>query len=292
MDWHKCSESFIHIVDSQSFTKAARERFTSGSALSKHVNWLESQLGVQLLQRTTRHLELTEEGEHFYLQARQLLEEWYNLKESLSNRSNEPHGTLNIGLSIILGNHYIAPLLPKLLTQYTHLKINLKTLTYPLSINLESLDICISHKSPDVFSEAMAHRVLGEYHLHVFASPDYLKKHGTPQSLEDLKQHNCLLNAGSNYPGRWEFENNPVQVQGNLTADNGGALVKAAVSGLGLIFTSPFVIANEPEAALTMVLPEHRSSQWNVYAYYPKRKKLPLKTKFFLDYIASRLNIH
>ena len=293
MDWHKCSESFIHIVEQQSFAAAARKRFTSSSALSKQINWLEAQLGVQLLQRTTRHLELTDEGQHFYHQAKQLLEEWHHLQESCRNQSNQLHGVLNLGLSVILGNHYVMPLLPAFLTQHPHVKIQLTTLTYPLTtINLEHLDVYVSHKPPEAFSEHLDHRVLGTSHLHVFASPIYLKNHNPPHTPTDLKHHNCLLNAGSDHPHRWQFEQETINVQGNLIADNGGALVRAAVAGLGLLFTSPLVAAKEAKGSLETVMPAYRSPPWNTYAYFPKRKKLPLKTATFLDYIEENLQFN
>ena len=291
MDWHKCSENFVRIVENKSFAEAARRRFTSSSALSKQVNWLEAQLGVQLLQRTTRHLELTESGTQFYHKAKHLLEEWYELKESLRNQSDEPRGILNIGLSVILGNNYIVPLLPLFLSKHPFLKVNLATLTYPLTMSLEALDVCISHKAPEFFSDSLNYRVLGELCFFVFASPAYLKQYGTPRTPDELKQHNCLLNTGQNVLNRWDFEQGSVPVEGNLTADNGRAIVKAAAAGLGLIFTSPFSVTSiEDQGSLVKIMPEYHSAPCKIYAYYPKRKRVSLKTELFLGHIEETLN--
>ncbi|ODN43123.1 LysR substrate-binding domain-containing protein [Piscirickettsia litoralis] len=290
MDWHKCAQSFIQIVEDQSFAKAARSLYSSSSALSKHINWLEDQLGVQLLQRTTRRLDLTAEGECFYRQAKQLLNEWEQLKETVCNKSNEPRGMLTVGISVVFGNRYIIPLLPELLALYPQLKINVKTLTYPVLHNIENLDLYFSHKPPDFFSSNMDHHTISDAYLQMFASPDYLAEYGTPSQLADLKGHNCLLSTGNDTPNRWEFENGKsVQVQGNLIADNNGALIKAAVAGLGIIFTSPLAFANELKGSLVPVLPELHSPRWAIYAYYPKRKTLPLKTQAFLNYIEEKL---
>ncbi|MCL1124466.1 LysR family transcriptional regulator [Shewanella surugensis] len=290
MDWHKCGQSFIQIVEDQSFTKAATNLYTSSSSLSKHINWLEEQLGVQLLQRTTRKLDLTVEGEYFYEQAKLLLNDWEDLKEKVRSQSNEPRGILTIGISVIFSNLYIAPLLPSLLALYPELKINVRTLTYPLLHNVDHLDLYFSHKSPDFFSVNMDHHVIGQAYLKMFASPDYLLKNGTPKTLEDLSTHNCLMSTGSDSPHAWEFEKGgSIQVTGNFMSDNSSTLVKAAVAGLGIVFTSPLAFNDELEGALVPVLPEHHSRAWTIYAYYPKLKTLPFKTQSFLNYVEDKL---
>ncbi|WP_299496266.1 LysR family transcriptional regulator [uncultured Shewanella sp.] len=290
MDWHKCSQSFIQIVEDQSFTQAANHLYTSSSALSKHINWLEDQLGVQLLQRTTRRLDLTLEGEYFYEQAKSLLNEWQDLKETVRNQSDEPRGVLTIGISVIFSSLYIAPLLPRLLEQYPELTINVKTLTYPLLYHVENLDLYFSHKSPDFFSVNMDHHVIGQAHLKLFASPTYLQEKGTPQTLADLSKHNCLMSMGSDAPQVWAFDNGEtVAIQGNLISDNSTTLIKAAVAGLGIVFASPTAFNDEVKGALVPVLPEHQSQTWTIYAYYPKLKTLPFKTQSFLDYVEDKL---
>lgn len=290
MDWHKCSQSFIQIVEDQSFTKAASHLYSSSSALSKHINWLEDQLGVQLLQRTTRRLDLTLEGEYFYEQAKSLLNDWHELKETVRNQSDEPRGVLTIGISFIFSSLYIAPLLPRLLEQYPDLTINVKTLTYPLLYHVENLDLYFSHKSPDFFSVNMDHHVIGQAHLKLFASPNYLQKNGVPKTLADLSEHNCLMSMGNDAPQVWEFDNGEtVAIGGNLISDNSTTLIKAAVAGLGIVFASPMAFNDEAKGSLVPVLPEHQSKTWTIYAYYPKLKVLPFKTQSFLDYVEDKL---
>ncbi|MGJ3495021.1 D-malate degradation protein R [Piscirickettsia salmonis] len=290
MDWHKCAQSFIHIVEDQSFAKAARRLYSSSSALSKHISWLEEQLGVQLLRRTTRRLSLTSEGECFYQRAKQLLGDWADLKESIRNTYNQPVGILSIGISVVFGSLYIVPLLPELLEKFSRLKINVKTLNYPLLSNIDTLDLYFSHKSPDFFSDAMDHRIIAHTHLQIFATPSYLAKHGTPITLADLQDHNCLLSMGHEHPNKWEFAGAaPITVQGNLIADNNSIAVKAATAGLGLLFTSPLALSPEKKKHLVPVLPNYHSPRWTIYAYYPKLKTLPLKTQAFLSYIENKL---
>tara|TARA_R110001606_G_scaffold235088_1_gene382984 strand:+ start:13042 stop:13935 length:894 start_codon:yes stop_codon:yes gene_type:complete len=286
---------FLRVVDHKSISAAARSVGISPALASKRLQVLESNLGVRLLHRTTRKVSVTPEGLELALKGRHLVEDLETLTNDLKQVTKEVSGTLRITAGVSFGRVFISPLLPQFLQQHPKLKIQLNLSDETTNLIDSGYDLAIRISSSLESSGLVAKKIISNKRI-LAASPDYLEKYGSPKTLEELAQHNCLILASGQ--GREDFlllmdqkgREHKVKVQGTLESNLGDALYQAALSGLGISLHSEWHIKKDLEQGrLCHVLPEFYK-ETSIYAVMPQRQFVPLRVRAFTQFIEQQLN--
>lgn len=284
-------ETFARVVESGSFSRAARDLHMTPSAVSKMIGRLEDRLGVRLLSRTTRKLSLTEEGRAFYQRVTPILAEVEEAEETVSLSTAEARGVLKVNTSTAFGQYQVVPLIPNMLEKYPNLQVQL-TMTDSI-VNLVEEGFDVSIRIGTLTDSSLIARKLGTAHRVLVASPDYLKRHGTPTCPNDLKAHECLKLSIPTSLNKWEFILNDgpstVEVSGRFEADNAIALHEAALAGLGLFRAATFVVGDDIKAGrLVPVLQEFEiSGDPGIFAVWPHNRNLSAKVRAFVDILVD-----
>jgi DNA-binding transcriptional LysR family regulator len=292
MDRLGTMEAFAAVVESGSFSAAARRLRTSKSLISRQVAALEAQLGARLFHRTTRSLTLTEEGRGYHAQVVRILGDIAEANLSVSALQAAPRGRLRIAAPMSFGYLHLAPAIPDFLTLYPEVEIDLTMNDRTVDLIAEGVDLAV--RLGRLTDSSLVARRLAPVRRAVCASPTYLKLHGTPQTPDDLTQHQCLCYSNLSMSDEWRFIRAdgtiwPVEVRGRLHADNGDALREAALKDLGLIYLPSFIIGRDLQAAtLVSVLTDYVQQDASVYAVYPHARHLSPKVRAFIDFMASR----
>ena len=300
MDQVTAMRLFTKVVDTGSFSEAGRQLDLDQSSISRQVGALEDQLGVRLLNRTTRRLALTEAGQLYYERAAAILTEIDEAHQAVLQLSATPRGTLRVTVPVVFGRLHVAPALPGFLAQYPELKMDLNLTDHVIDLIEEGGDLAIRMGEPS--ATTLIVRKLAENPWVICASPDYLARHGAPELPEHLLHHNCLTRkpqAGGGY--EWQFRGpdglHTFTVSGNLLTNNPEALRAAALGGLGLTRLSSWTIGKDLQSgALRRVLTGYEvtpmGGEGPIYAVYPHSRHLSAKVRVFVDYLAQWLASH
>ncbi len=288
MDKLTSMKVFCRVVMRENFSQAARELRLSPAMITKHVAGLEEELGIRLLNRTTRRVSTTEAGRRYFELCQQLLHDIDEAEASLTELGSKPRGQLRIAAPVDFGVLCLAPAIAAYLQTYPEIQIDIHYQDNKVNLIDEGYDLAIRIGALDD-SNLIAQRVL-PYPMVCCASPDYLKQHGTPRTPQDLKSHNCLTYAYSSSNNEWVFSKNnerfAIRVSGRLNANNGRAMVATAVQGVGIIMKPYFMIQDHiPNGELVPILTDYHSQAATVYAVYPHRQFLPAKISSFIDFI-------
>jgi len=280
-------EAFVMVVERGSFTEAANVLGVSASHISRRVTELESLLGVTLMYRTTRSSRLSSAGEHYYQECRRLLQGFLAAEEQISELQQQVFGVLKITCGTTFGERYIAPLLPDFLAQHPKLKIDLNLDNARVDLIRESYDLAV--RLGTMKDSSLLARRLCDRKEYICASPEYLERHGSPHTLAELYQHNCL--QGSNPV--WLFSENDqrkeMRIEGNWHSNSGPALLEAVTAGIGIAqlpdyYVEPLIKTGE----LVSLLEQYRYPHSGVWLVYPQvRQQLP-RVKLFCDYLIER----
>lgn len=285
--------AFVRVADLGSFVAAGRVLGLSASAVGKAVTKLENQLGVRLVQRSTRSLRLTEEGRSFHERCRRILDDLDDAHESLLRTREAPSGRIRVS-SPIVAYHLLLPVLPEFMARYPDIEIDLDFSDRIVDLIEEGVDVAIrSGQLPD--SRLMV-RALRPFQMLLCASPAYLERHGTPTCPRDLKGHRGI---GFRYPNSGKLQGWPllqpegepeVLVRHVMTCNNMEALRGAVTRGLG-IGCMPDFLAQAPQEADTLVplLLDHLNAPGQFNLIWPSSRHLSPKVRVFVDFIAERL---
>ena len=284
---------FAKVASLGSFSAAARALGISQSMATKHVDAIEDRLGAQLLHRTTRRLTLTDAGQRFLDACERILVEIEEADAEAAADVAEPRGTLRLNAPLSFGFRQVVPALAEFAALNPQLSVDLGLTDRFVDLVEEGWDLAI--RLGTLGDSAMIARRLAPAMVVLCASPDYLARHGVPQTLADLAGHNCL---GYTLPtaasaGRWLFGADgsvPVAVNGNLRANNGDALRAAALAGQGLIYQPTFLVAEDLRAGrLVCVHLDAAPFRFgSVYAVYAPTRHVPAKVRSFIDFLARR----
>lgn len=284
---------FVRVVEAGSFTAAAEKLGLSQSAVSKAVNRLEERLGTRLLNRSTRRLSLTETGTALHDRSQHALAEIEEAELEVARLQMEPRGVLRVNAPMSFGILYVSPLVPEFLERYPALTIDLQLDDRLVDLVEEGFDCAIRIKSLD--DSTLIAKKLGPCPQVICASPEYLKRHGTPRTPEELKAHSVLIYTPRATPGEWELRGPDnkkikIQTQGRLHSNNGIALLQGGLKGLGLMVVPAFYIDNELKAGrLVMVMDDYTiMPEVSIHAVYPERRYLSPKVRVFVDFLAER----
>lgn len=289
MDQFSVLQAFCRVVETGSFSAAAAERNISHSVMSKQVRHLETTLGTQLLNRTTRKLALTEAGQTYYERARRILDELEDAALAVTQHHSSPRGTLRINAPMAFGTLDVAWWLPRFMQRYPELKVDLVCNDRYVDLIEEGFDLALrlARDLPD--STLMAKRLCSTATLLV-ASPAYLERHGTPQNPEDLARHNCLAYMLVPKPHDWTFtlpdgSQQSVAIAGSFQANTGIALRAAALGGIGIATTATFIVHEDlVRGDLVPVLPGYPMRRRELFAVYPQNRHLSPKVRAFIDF--------
>lgn len=283
---------FARVVEAGSFSEAARRAGTSRSSISKAVAKLEKSLGAHLLNRTTRHLSLTEIGAAVAEHCARILEEATEAEKLVGSLSNEARGVLRVSASVAFGTLHVAPALAEFLPRHPELKIDLSITDRWVNLAEEGFDVAI-HVSGDPPPNLVA-RPLAPVRRQLCATPEYFRRRGIPRTPADLVEHNCLDYTRSGDPGRWRFTGPEgeisVPINGPLHVDDDEALSQAVLGGLGVGLLPTFIVGKALQNGdLQAVLSEYIPVERHVYAMYLPTRHLPNKVRVFIDFMLSHI---
>lgn len=286
--------AFVQAAESGSFALAADRLNLTRSAVGKSIARLEQRLGVRLFHRTTRSLSLTEDGQAFYESCLRALKELEAGEAALDSGRSCATGRLRVSVATVFGRHCVAPILLDLMDQHPGLELDLSFNDRPVDLIEDGFDLAVRGGNLADQSGLMMRR-LGEQRMIVAAAPAYLAKHGTPQRLEDLAQHDGVVYGRGSHTKSWVFkgpEGKLVEqlVRCRLRLDDVEALVDAALRGAGLGWLPCWLIAPHVKSgALVPVLSPDFSVGYPMYAVWPQSPHLPLRTRLAIDALAARL---
>lgn len=286
MDRLQAMRVFTTVVETGSFARAAEQLHLSATAASRHVAELEKHLGAQLLQRSTRRLNLTEIGTNYYDRCRSILADVEEAEAQAATSESQPRGMLRISLPTSFGIQYIAPAIPEFCKRYPDLHLELSFSDRIVDLVEEGIDMAV-RITGDLKTNLVA-RKLAPVRMVCCASPAYLERYGTPRHPDDLRQHNCLTYSYS--PNVWEFAREGreyhVQVKGRIGTNSGDMSRLAAVSGLGIDTLPTFLVCDElRNGKLVPVLEEYPIPPINVYAVYLPAARRAARIKAMVEHL-------
>jgi len=291
MDRSSRLEMLVRVVDQGSLVAAGRSLGLTPSAVSRGLADLERSLGVTLLLRSTRRIQLTEDGAQVYERALDILSRLRELEASVARRTRSVTGTLRVGLPVPIGRHIIWPRLALLLNRYPDLKLDFKPIQDPKAMQSENLDVLLMAGEPPS-SRLVAHRLaLGR--PGIYASPDYIRRFGEPQSPDELIGHRCLVFHGPwmQLPAeQWNFERGvettSVKVKARVVTPDREGLIVAALGGAGIIRMACFDPSLMQSGRLRRLLPDWECTDgFNVYALHRKSASLAPRIQAFLKFV-------
>lgn len=286
-------ELFVRAVALGSFSSAARALTITPSAVSKAVGRLEDRLGVQLLDRSTRSIRLTAEGQVYYLDCLRIVNEIDELERTLLARRNVPHGRLRVNSSVPIARRHLLPIIPEFLARYPEIELDLSTSDEVLDLIENSADVAV-RISPLQNSSLRARKII-DFRRIVVAAPAYLARHGAPARPADLSAHNCLAFNLKMSLNEWPFieegRSYNLPVHGNFRADKGDTLHELALAGLGIARLANFMIDDDlREGRLVPVLEDfHPNDMMGVYAVFLPQKHMPARIRCFVDFLIEKL---
>jgi DNA-binding transcriptional LysR family regulator len=284
---------FLRVLDLGSISAAARSLDVSVAVASQRLKRLERSLGVRLLHRTTRQLRPTAEGIALAEQGRPLVEDLEVLTGNLRKTAKDIAGTLRVTLPASFGRQYVSPLLPEFMSRHPRLRLHIDLADQIRDLVSEGLDLAIrigTLKSSELIATRLAsnRRVL-------CASPDYLRRHGTPKKPEDLAKHECLLMAVSrDASDTWHLRDSDgkettVRVSSRLRSNLGEVIRDATLGGLGISLHSTWHVCEDLRAGrLKQVLPAYQLPESGIYAIMPQRRLVPPRVRAFVDFLTQQ----
>jgi DNA-binding transcriptional LysR family regulator len=286
-------EFFGRLVTQGSLSALARELGVTPPSISLRLSQLERRLGVKLLNRTTRRLAMTQEGELYLSTGTKLLEQVRELERMVSSSRDLPQGLLKVNATFGFGRRYIVPALSKFRRQYPDVEVQLDLTDRPMNLAEFAFDVGIR------FGELPDMRVVGKKlasnRRFVCASPAYLKAHGAPETPGDLRGHTCIvLRENDTAYGTWHFtkgkRHEMVKVHGSMSSNDGEATLRWALEGHGVLVRSEWDVQPYLDAqSLRRVLADWSLPSADIYAIYPERLNLSAKVRVFVEFLEQYL---
>jgi DNA-binding transcriptional LysR family regulator len=300
MDRFRTMQSFVRVVRAGSFTLAAQQLGMSRALISRHVSDLEARLGVRLLNRSTRAIDLTDEGGRYLEFCEQMFRDLETKEDEIAKVRAQPAGTLRILAPNSFGALHVADAVIAFAKQQPRLKLSLllENTWFRLDdFSHRGLDMAL--RFAPIRKSALTAEPIAEIDWVVCAAPDYLARHGRPAKPSDLASHACLLHANALPDDHiWRFlapKGVPkgvavVRVNAALYSNSAIALRKAAIAGLGLALVPRYAVADDLAAGqLVTVLPRNRVPSRTLFAVYPGSSAAPTKVRIFVDFLAKWL---
>jgi DNA-binding transcriptional LysR family regulator len=284
---------FSTLAASGSLSAAARELGLSAAAVSKHLSQMEARAGVPLVNRTTRRMMLTPEGELYLEHARRILDDIDALSQLLGSARQRPEGLLRVNATLGFGRSHVAPAISKFIRQYPQVSVQLQLSVTPPPLTDDTFDVCIRFGEPP--DARVVARKLAPNRRLLCASPAYLARRGTPHTPHELTRHNCItIRQGDEAYGVWRLisgsKTESIKIRGGLTTNDGEIAVNWALEGHGILMRSEWDL--KPylrDGRLVPVLPDYDTPNADIFAVYSQRHQLSNRIRSFVDFIAQEL---
>lgn len=291
MDKLDSLRAFVKVVELGSFSEAGRQLRLSRSAISKYVGELEESLGVQLLNRTTRHASPTEAGQTYFERAMTILADIDAADQAVAQAQSSPRGLLRVNAPMSFGTLQLGPAVADFMASCPELQIQLVLSDDQVDPMQGGFDVTL--RIADLESSSLIARKIVAIDRAVCASPDYLKEHGTPKLPEDLRKH-ALLTYGFLLTGnQWKLTGKDgdhwIQPSWTLCVNNAEVLRDAAMRGRGIALLPTFIAGDALRAGtLQRVLTSYTAPPLTLYAIYPPTRHLAMKVRLFIDFLVAR----
>ena len=290
MDRLTAMQVFSEVAQRGSFTAAADHLEMSRVMVTRYVTQLEKWLGARLLQRSTRRISLTEAGESCLAQCRQILELSADMQEHSGQRDLAPKGQLRLTTSMSFGVAHLAAAVSDYLRQFPAVSVDMLMVDRSVNLIEDRVDLAI-RISGELDPNLVARRI-APCHSVICAAPDYIARHGLPQTPDDLARHNCLTysNFGN---GEWRFnragESVSVSIRGNLSANEATFLTQAALTGSGIALQPTYLAGPLIRSGqLQPLLPEWQPPELTIWGVYLTRRHVPASLRTMLDFLVER----
>jgi DNA-binding transcriptional LysR family regulator len=281
---------FVRVVESGSFSAAARLLAMPKATVSRSVARLESDLGTRLLNRTTRKLVLTAQGRTFYDGAAQGIAHLDAARERIAAAQAEPAGTLRVTAPVGFGTHYLMQWIPEFLATFRKVSIELRLTDALVDIIEERIDVAL--RTGQLASSSLIARKLAPSQRVLVASPSYLDLRGMPREVDELVQHSCVVFGPSLDNAVWRLDGpdgaREIQVSGRLAVDGGQAALQAAIAGIGIALLPLALVADRlRDDRLRRVLPDYGVSG-GLFSVYPSNRYISSALRAFLDFVERK----
>ena len=293
MDTIDGMKAMVAVARYQSFTEAGKHLELSTKLVSKYIRQLETKLGTQLFNRTTRSVTLTEAGQSYFVRCQVILEQLEELNDVVQQAQQTLSGTINITAPTGFGSTHLVNALAQFQQRHDKVKVNLLLSDQRVAIVEQGIDLAI--RIGELTDSSLRARNLSKMRVVVVGSEKYFDRCGRPKRPEDLAQHNCLIMSNSLDPSHWQFlvDNKPitVTVNGSFRANSPKAITQMAAQGLG-IGLCPIYAVNEylSNSELEILFADCEANTLPISAVYPNSKHLPARTRALIDHLADAFN--
>lgn len=294
MDRLTSMEVFVRAASEGSLSKAGRRMGMSPAMATKHVNALERRLGIKLFRRTTRHLTLTGAGSEYLEACQRILPEIADAEMAIASQGLKAAGLVRMTLPLSFGSRFVAPLMPEFSRRYPDVLVELGLNDDLVDLVTGRWDLAI--RIGQLVDSPLQARRLGNSTMVVCAAPDYLNRRGIPRRVSDLVQHNCLSYSLSSMQNmkEWAFGASGevrVAVSGDLLANNGDALLAAALGGQGIIYQPNFIVGDALKRGelVALKLDKPAIELGGIHVLFPPDRRSPAKVRVMIDYLAEAL---
>jgi DNA-binding transcriptional LysR family regulator len=283
---------FLRVSEEASFSAAARSLDLDPSTISKVIQRLENRLGVRLFHRTSRVLQLTQEGEQFLAAAQKVMQALEEAEASIGPAATEATGVLRLSSTPAFARQRLAPLMPEFLKANPALRVEFVLAATPPDLFEQQIDV--SFQSGNIPDSTLVARRVTVARWRLCAAPAYLKSAGTPHTPEDLHKHRCLNFLPGSYRSRWQLRHGTkvesFEPKALIAANNGDVLCTLAVAGMGIARLADYHIAAELQSGqLVTLLDDFELDREPIYAVYPSKRHLSARVRVFLDFVGERL---
>ena len=285
---------FVEVVNRGSFTRAAEATSHSTSYISKEMNKLEERLGVRLLHRTTRTLNLTPEGKEFYERSKQIVDDALTAESLVSGSQLEPQGLLRISCPVSFGVTRFQPLLVKFIERFPKIELDIDINDRMVDVIEENFDVAIRASEALEDSSLISRKLCTSYGVTV-ASPKYLVKHGIPQHPSELSAHKVITYSLNKHPHKWVYQDNngipiEVKVKNRLKTNSPQLELTMALAGQGITRIPRDHLSDEfKNGSLIELFTDLPRLQLPIYMVYPSKKHLSAKVRAFIDFLIEEL---
>ncbi len=283
---------FVSVIECGSISAAAEQVGQTPSAVSRTLSRLEAKLDTTLINRTTRRMDLTEEGKYFFEQAKVILAQMEELEERLSSRQKKPAGRLRINAAVPFMLHGIVPYIAEFRRLYPQIQLELNSDDVIIDLLEQSTDIAIRI---GVLADSTLHaRSLGCTPLHILASPSYIEQFGAPTTVAELADHTLLGFSQTETLNHWPLrhvEGDRWQIQPSIAASSGETVRQLALEGQGICCLSNFMTIDDIDAGRLVPVLETFNSGYRqpIHAVFYRNSQLALRIQCFLDFIQAKL---
>ncbi|MCJ8321696.1 MAG: LysR family transcriptional regulator [Colwellia sp.] len=285
-------KTVVAVVETSSFTAASERLGISKALVSKYVGEVERKLDIRLFNRTTRQLALTDAGRRYYQQAVALLEQYSALVDNVTDEQTKPRGLLRISAPVTFGEMKLSPLLPKFLTLYPDLKIELVLTNNAIDMLEEGIDVRLRIGGVD--DSSMIARHLTTFPLILSASPAYVQQHGLPITPQQVAEHSCIIDSNFRIGKQWPMispqgKAETINVQSTIAVNSPQAVREIAIAGGGIAMTPNFIVEDAiKDGRLLNILEDYTTLEFGLFAIYPHRKYVAKKVRCFIDFVLAQ----